>query len=801
MRSHRKCVIVSILCLIVWATTARAQKAPGLGYAYPPAIPIGQTSAIQLGGFDFTVDMEWFVHDARVRLIAAGPPGDYLLAPPPYWIGPRTSTPAVPIPREVAARIEVDSQAPAGLLRFQVANANGSSSTSMIYLSDGPETVESRSRDFPQRLPTLPVAVSGRLSRLTEVDRYILSTERDGLVSVDLMARRLGADFHGAMEVHDQAGKRIADFADTEGLDGGLIFAAKAGAPYTVGVHDIDFRGDRAYVYRLALTQGPRVLCTIPAAGRRGTATELEFVGPGVATGKPVLESLRQVVSFPTDPARVSYIHVLKTPFGDVKAPIPLSNLNEIARDPGTLNGSSIAFAVAAPAAVTSRLSPDSNEHVYSWHAEKEESWKLALQSRGIGGRLDVSLSVSGPDGGPLGDNDDLPGLTDAELDFRAPATGQYTCIVRNMSSRTGALDELYRLQIERIEADFALTVPQQVNLPLGGKTEVTVQAVRSGGFDGAIVVSVEGLPDGVTARGELTIPPGKNELKIVLQAASGAAVVARPIQFRGTSKIRNGSATRLAFATAGGNLCPHSLAEQTIPRVLLAMTMDAPIEVRVVDRESQHDVHRGTTYPAELEIVRQHGFAGAIRVEMSARQSRYIQGIHGPIIDVPATATRVFYPCFMPEWLGTDLTERIVVHGVAALADPKGNLRYLTKPGDSRITMIMEGALLKLTAEASEQPIRPGESLGVPVRIARSAKLPIAATITLEIPTEAAGLLRADPLVLEPGQDRGMLIIRSASDNRLEGPWSLKLKATALRDGKWPVISQTDLPVVFARR
>ena len=207
-----------------------------------------------------------------------------------------------------------------------------------------------------------------------------------------------------------------------------------------------------------------------------------------------------------------------------------------------------------------------------------------------------------------------------------------------------------------------------------------------------------------------------------------------------------------------------------------------APIEVRVVDRESQHEVHRGTTFPAELKIVRKNGFAGEVRVEMSAQQSHYIQGIHGSIIDVPATANRVFYPCFMPEWLGTDRTERIVVHGVAAVPDPKGKLRDLTKPGDSRITMIMEGALLKLAADAMRTTVRPGASFGVPVRISRSAKLPIAATITLEVPTEVAGLLRADPLVLEPGQDRGMLSIRSAADIRLEGPWSLKLRATAMR-------------------
>ncbi|MGV2334324.1 MAG UNVERIFIED_CONTAM: hypothetical protein LVR18_09485 [Planctomycetaceae bacterium] len=56
-----------------------------------------------------------------------------------------------------------------------------------------------------------------------------------------------------------------------------------------------------------------------------------------------------------------------------------------------------------------------------------------------------------------------------------------------------------------------------------------------------------------------------------------------------------------------------------------------------------------------------------------------------------------------MPEWLATDITRRIIVHGLVEVPDPKGTLRQLTKPGDARITMIMEGALLKLASEITD--------------------------------------------------------------------------------------------------
>ncbi|MFM2094996.1 MAG: hypothetical protein RIS70_2120, partial [Planctomycetota bacterium] len=192
---------------MLFAPMAVAQKVPGLGYVYPPAVPVGQATEVQLGGFDFTPDLQWFVHEPRVQLQTLGPAGDYHVPPPPYWFGPRASMPAPPIPREVPAKLTLDPAMPAGLVRWQVANVNGSSGTGVFYASRGLEIVESRSRDFPQRISVLPVAVSGRLSRLTEVDRYEILADQDGFITVELFARRLGSDFLGVIEVHDGEGR------------------------------------------------------------------------------------------------------------------------------------------------------------------------------------------------------------------------------------------------------------------------------------------------------------------------------------------------------------------------------------------------------------------------------------------------------------------------------------------------------------------------------------------------------------------------------------------------------------------
>lgn len=772
------------------ANVAVAQKGPQLGYAFPPVIRAGAATTVQLGGFDFTPDMQWFVHDDRVWLQASGPPGDYQLTPPPYWFGPRAGVGAMPMAREVEARIDADPAMPAGFVRWQVASANGSSQTAVFYVSHGPEIVEARSRDLPQRLPPPPVAVSGRLSRLTEVDRYELVADADGLISVDLMARRLGAGFNGMLRVRNAAGQVLADLADTQGLDGGVTFATTSGETYGIELHDADFRGDRSYIYRLAVTRGPQVLCTLPAAGQRGTSREVEFIGLGVRSGQPVLESIRQVVAFPVDPGLPAHAHALTTPFGVVDVMIPLSDLEEQARvDPQPLK---------APFAITNLLPPETDQQRFSWSAEKDEYWSVDLQSRAVGGRLDVALAILGPDGQRIAENDDLPGTTDAGLEFRAPASGSFTCVVRSMASRLATAEEVYRLQIRRSEPDFSLTVPQQISVPLGGKTEVTVQAARRGGFDGDIVLAPDGLPTGVAPVGDWTIPAGKSELKVVIEAAPDAQVVANVIQIRGTGRFGAAPAIRRATAVASGNLCPRNAIEQRIGATLLAVTMTPPFDIRLIDRTRQREVHRGSTCLAEMEIVRKDGFAGEIQLEMASGQSRYLCGSRGLDVRVPPDATRVVYPTWMSECLGTEFTIRMSTQGVAAVADPKGNRRYLTKPADAAITMIMEGALLKLTSTASESAVLVGNSLEVPVAIARSAKLPIATTITLVVPEEIAGLLQAEPLVLPPDQDHGTLRIATVADDRLKGAWAFTLRARALQDDKWPVISEMELPVEF---
>jgi len=767
----------------------------------------GETADVTLGGFDWTDDLDWFAHSPETHLEVLGPPGEYVLTPPPYWTGPRASIPALPISREVTARIRVDAKAAPGLARWQIANANGASPTAVFLVSRDTEIVEARSRDLPQRLPALPVAVSGRLSRLTEVDRYELLVPRDGLISVDLMARRLGSKFHGQIEVRDGAGRRVADLADTQGFDGALTFAAKGNELYTVSLHDTDFRGDRSFVYRLAFTSGPRVVTTLPARGRRGETTEVEFVGYGLATGAAALETVRQAVTFPSDPAVASHRHPLTTPAGPIEVAIPLSDLAEFAAAAAITDASGQGHPLTAPCGITGRAAPGAADLRYVWESAENQSWTVSLQSQRLGAPLDLSLRILDSEGKVLAESDDAPGTLDPELSVTSPKPGPLTAVIHTLTPRTGRPDEAFRLEVRPRPPGFTLRVPQTVDIPLGGKASIKVLAERAGGLQGPISVTADALPRGIAPVGDWTITEGKSEATLTIEAAADADVTAAMISLRGAAAINGQNVAQDALAPAAGPLCQVPSDDALTPRILLAVTMTPPFEVKILDRERQREVHRGTTYPAELEIVRHAGFAGPMQIAMSAQQDRDRQGVRGPLLPVPAPDTagldgtqpqRVLYPCTMPEWLGTELTRRIVVHGVAGVPDPKGRVRFLTRAGDARITMIMEGALLKLHADEEPRSLRAGDAVEIPVTVSRSVKLPLEATIELVVPDEAAGLLEAAPLTLPAGSDAGTLVIRSRNDVRLHGGWTLGIRATSLQEGRWPVISVAPIKLVF---
>lgn len=775
---------VAVLWLVSHA--AQAQQAPSIGYMYPAGGQAGDTVEVVLGGYDWTPDMQLFVHDPRIQLESLGPPGPILVPEPPYWFGSKARRPPFPLAREMRARLTIAPDAAPGVVRWQAANANGATATGRILVFAAPdpsrasrpdETAsrplleERNSEDDPQLLPAPPVVVAGQIRKIEEVDRYRFATDRAGPVTCTIRSRVVGSPLNAVVEVRDESGNLIADAADTAGSDVQLTFFAEADDPYEVSVYDLDFRGDRSLVYWLCIAAGPRVTASVPAAGRAGETREIELVGYGVASGEAKLESTTREIEFPSDPASGAFAYRLDTPHGTAP-PFALlaSDLPEDV-EPGGEDRQSRQLALGS--AVTGTLDERFGEDRYRVAGRAGEVWAVEVMAERIHSPLDVAIAVIDREGQELARADDLPSTTDAALEFTVPTDGDYQISVTDVSGYSGRQDSVYRLSVVPAEPNFTLSVPELLNVPIGGTAQLKVDATRAAGFASEIAISLAGLPAGVTVPGELVLPAGQSTLTVNVTASSDAPATAAVIGVSGEAQIGD-----------------QPIRRSSDP-MLLATVIEPPF---TIDAEGKDDVTkwpRGTTFPAPVLIERKAGFDEEIVLEMSSRQGRHRQGIRGPELTVPQGVSRILYPIFLPEWLETTRTSRMVVNGVARVADPQKTLRYSVSRQKTRMGFLPTGALLKLSAEASEIRAEPGEPIVIPVTISRSPSLTEPIVIELTEKATPAAPFTAKPRTITAEQEQVDFAVTWNSAVPVSER-TLTLRATALQQGALPVVAET---------
>jgi hypothetical protein len=466
----------------------------------------------------------------------------------------------------------------------------------------------------------------------------------------------------------------------------------------------------------------------------------------------------------------------------------------------------------AGPVGITGVLDQPDMEHRHTFDWKKGDVWSLAVQAKRIGSPLDVALAVLGPDGKELAKNDDLAGTTDAGLDFTVPADGAYTLVVSDMAGKSGTRDAIYRLVVRQPVSDFALQVAvQRTRVPIGDKFDLAVNAVRTGSFKGPITLTVKGLPAGVSVPADLVIPADKPSAMIPLQAAKDAGTLVGLITVEGSADLsstgsglfsRSGPppislVTRAASVRTSVNLTPQSPDDGLVPSVCVATTLKPVFKGQPVDQDTGRKVHRGSTFPAEVIVERLGAFNGEVLLHMSATQSYQLQGITGGEVTVLPGVGKVLYPVYMPEWLETIRTSRCGMVGVAKVTDPKGKVRYAMGEITGYITMTLEGALLKVSADEPDRTVPMDKPFDVQLKIARLTKLNAPAKLELKLPDELAGKLTAEPMVIPVKQEQA--VMRITPNAALKGLHTFTIRGTALQDGKWLAVSEAVVTVEFA--
>ena len=488
--------------------------------------------------------------------------------------------------------VKIAPEVSVGNYDVRVVGKLGVSNPRAFVAGDRAETVGGKAHDKPADAVELAMESVFNGSATAAVTDYFKFTAKKGeRVLIECAAREIDSRMSPSLAVLDAGGREIES-----ARKGGLLdFTAPADGQYLATVHDLTFAGGADYFYRLTLSRGPRVDFIFPPAGVPGTKATFTLYGRGLPGGKPAnlragdakpLEMLDVEIALPTvaDAARDrhtrplsavddGFFYVLKSPQG-VSNPVfigfssmPLTREVEPNNKPGQ------AQKVTVPCEVAGQFYPAADTDCYAFEAKKGDVLWLEIISSGVGRTTSPFLLVQreGTDIKEAYASDADPGgkkfttlSNDPASRFEAKEDGTYRVFVRDLFGATRSNPaSTYRLVIRKETPDFRLVAlvepppskkddrsaaPRGLLLRSGETVAVRVLALRRDGFNGAITLSAENLPDGVKCV-PTRIGEGKADGVLLLTASEKAAKNFAAIRVLGKAKAGDRELQREAFA------------------------------------------------------------------------------------------------------------------------------------------------------------------------------------------------------------------------------------------------------------
>ena len=477
-----------------------------------------------------------------------------------------------------------------------------------------------------------------------------------------------------------------------------------------------------------------------------------------------------------------SSVYRIELASGPIDPAIPLSAIPETVAPEGTADIS----LPAPPIAVRGAFAGD--ERARSVVVDLPAgSWRVSAKSVCAGHPLDLDLSIVAPDGRELLFADDAAGSVDPVATVTVATAGAHRIVVGGRAlGPSGFGPAAWRLVIEPDSESFqpGPALATQLAVPLGGAAKLTIPIVRAGGFAGAVGIGFRGLPDGVTAaEGAIAAGAAEGAVELACGADAGTAASLATLVLSGT--------------TIAGRPLTHE------KPLAVAVTMKPRVRIVPDGLDDVRKVHRGTTFRGPLTIHRLEGFEGEVRLHPTAKQQRHRQGMDGEEIVVPADATHCEYPVFVPEWMETTRTSRFIVNAAVEVTDPRGAKRTLLERQELRLGMLPEGAIMKLAGPA-EIRLKRGATATIALGLVRGAEFrtpAFAGPVRVELVREAlprawreGNLVSTEPVVIENDgaeEAHATLTVTLADDPRIAGEGPITIRATALEEGRWPVVSE----------
>jgi hypothetical protein len=759
---------------------------PVASYIFPAGGQRGKTVDIRVGGLFLYKQCGFEILGAGIKAPAQLQRTQTVWFEGPLIVQPESQQ-QEDYPRDMAGKIDIAADAPLGVRHWRTWTAQGATPAMKFIVGDLPEIVEDEIDGDPIPVPVqLPVTINGRIFPREDVDLWSFQAKKGQSIVCEVMAARLGSPLDSRLEILDPHGKKIAENDDYFGSDSYLRFTAPVDGTYQVKIHDINYRGGQAFVYRLTITADPYVERAFPLGGRRGSKVAVTLTGQGM--------SATAEVQLPSDAADV-YAHQFSFSGKRINPVLfDVDDLPEVTKPTGSQP-------LSARAMCNGRIDKPGISDSWAFIAKKGDTWDIDLRAQRLGSPLAGVLTVKDAGGKELHKVDSTAtGQGDPSLHFSAPADGLYMIQVADRFAFRGGPEFAYRLRVDHpsTRQDFRLSVPADVlALERGGQAKLKVNAVRLGGFADAINLAIDGLPAGVTAAGT-AVPAKQTSVDVTLKADQTALIRASRLTVCGSAVINGQPLTRVATVSGqAGGRASVTLALRGTPDVdslLLAVTLPTPFKV-VAD----HDMRwapRGSVHHRRYRLER-NGFDGPIEISLADRQARHLQGVTGPTILVPPGKSEFDYPITMPPWMETGRTCRVVVQAVGMVKDRDGAehpVSYSSVRPDDQIIAVVEPGRLGVETQRGSLRVTPGKTESILVQVSRGA-LRGAVKLELLVPAHFKGI-QADPTTIGADKNSATLAVRFDPD--AHGPFNMPLVIRAMiMDKGEPVVAETKLDLL----
>jgi len=350
-------------------------------------------------------------------------------------------------------------------------------------LNDLPNVIEVEPNGNHQqatRVPALPAALNGVISKPGEVDHFRFTAKKGQTFDVHCYARRLGSPLDSVMTIAPFGGGAIIGNDDAVGPDSYFRFTVPEDKEYVLSITDHLGQGGPSYFYRVEFTPvQPRLTLSIPKVA--------------------LFSQERQTIDVPRGNRYATLISASRADFGGdlvigadgLPAGVTLSAENMAAN----LDVVPVLFEAAPTAAVGGTLA-----HLWAKHADPAQKIQ--------GGFNQLVELVTGPPGQSV--------FWKHEVDRAAVAVTE--------------------------EAPFKINIVEpKVPLVQNGSMNLKVVAERKAGFKAPITLQMLFNPPGVGSASTVAIPEGQTEALYPVNANGGAQVRKWKIAVLGVATVGNG--------------------------------------------------------------------------------------------------------------------------------------------------------------------------------------------------------------------------------------------------------------------